>query len=275
MAEWDANNKTFLITGGASGLGALYAEAFLKEGAKNVAILDIAENLGRAKAESLNETYGNKVIFVKCDVSKEEDIVSAWDAVLVQFKQIDVIINNAGIMVDTPDMWRTASNVNWQGLVSFTLKGIKHMKRDEGGAGGTIMNIASTVALTKPAAFPIYSGSKMAVLHFSQCIAKRPFFENTGVRVLTLCLGPTDTALLENLVPKAYDPKVGQLMMAFVESNNVVYQKPESAVKVLVDMYKTGPPASFWLSLDNKPGQNITSTIDRAFNDFKTLLMPS
>uniref|UniRef100_A0A2H1VH14 SFRICE_007947 n=1 Tax=Spodoptera frugiperda TaxID=7108 RepID=A0A2H1VH14_SPOFR len=274
MAEWDANNKTFLITGGASGLGALYAEAFLKEGAKNVAILDIAENLGKAKAESLNKTYGNKVIFVKCDVSKEEDIVSAWDSVLAQFKQIDVIVNNAGIMVDAPNVWRTASDVNWQGLVSFTLKGISHMKKDEGGAGGTIMNIASTVAFMKLGAFPIYSGSKMAVLHFSQCIAMPPFFEITGVRVVTLCLGPTDTALLENLGPKAYDPRVGQLMIDVIESqkHKVVYQKPESAVKVLVEMYKTGPPASIWLSLDNKPGQNITLTIDRAFKDFENLL---
>ncbi|KAH9638154.1 hypothetical protein HF086_014024 [Spodoptera exigua] len=202
MAEWDASNKTFLITGGASGLGALYAEAFLKEGAMNVAILDIAEDLGKAKAENLNKAYGNKVIFVKCDVSKEEDIESAWDAVLAQFKQVDVIINNAGIMVDAPNMWRTASDVNWQGLVSFSLKGIKHMKKDEGGAGGTIVNIASTVTLTKLVAFPIYSGSKMAVLHFSQCIAMPPFFEHTGVRVLTLCLGLTDTALLENLVTR-------------------------------------------------------------------------
>ncbi|KAF9812644.1 hypothetical protein SFRURICE_018074 [Spodoptera frugiperda] len=217
MAEWDANNKTFLITGGASGLGAA-----------NVAILDIAENLGKAKAESLNKTYGNKVIFVKCDVSKEEDIVSAWDSVLAQFKQIDVIVNNAGIMVDAPNVWRTASDVNWQGLVSFTLKGISHMKKDEGGAGGTIMNIASTVAFMKLGAFPIYSGSKMAVLHFSQCIAS--------------------------------------------QKHKVVYQKPESAVKVLVEMYKSGPPASIWLSLDNKPGQNITLTIDRAFKDFENLL---
>ncbi|CAH0687861.1 unnamed protein product [Spodoptera exigua] len=275
MAEWDASNKTFLITGGASGLGALYAEAFLKEGAMNVAILDIAEDLGKAKAESLNKAYGNKVIFVKCDVSKEEDIESAWDAVLAQFKQVDVIINNAGIMVDAPNMWRTASDVNWQGLVSFSLKGIKHMKKDEGGAGGTIVNIASTVTLTKLVAFPIYSGSKMAVLHFSQCIAMPPFFEHTGVRVLTLCLGLTDTALLENLVTKAYDPKIGQLMMAFSESQNVMYQKPESAVEVLVHMYKCGPPGSVWLSVDDKPGQNITPTIDNAFKDFEKLLLHS
>ena len=83
---------------------------------QKVALLDIAVEVGKATAERLNKLHGNKVVFIKCDVSKEEDITSAFDSVLAQFKQIDVIVNNAGVMVDTPEVWRTASNVNWVGL---------------------------------------------------------------------------------------------------------------------------------------------------------------
>ena len=82
---------------------------------QNVAILDIAEEVGRATAERLNKVHGNKAVFFKCDVSKEEDITSAFDSVLAQFKQIDVIVNNAGNMADAPDTWRAATDVNWVG----------------------------------------------------------------------------------------------------------------------------------------------------------------
>ena len=82
---------------------------------QNIALLDIAVEVGKATAERLNTVHGNKAVFIKCDVSKEVDITSAFDSVLAQFKQIDVIINNAGIMVDAADTWRTASDVNWVG----------------------------------------------------------------------------------------------------------------------------------------------------------------
>ncbi|KAJ8718409.1 hypothetical protein PYW08_002646 [Mythimna loreyi] len=271
MAQWDAKDKTFLITGGASGLGARFAESFLKLGAKNVIILDIAQELGKATAERLNKAHGDKAVFIKCDVSKEEDITNAFDSVLAQFKQIDVIINNAGVMADAPDTWRKAADLNWQGLVSFTLKGVQHMRKDEGGAGGTIINISSIAALVRVPYVPIYEGSKIAVLHFSQCLALDPFYDDTGIRVLTICFGATDTAILQNLESKSYHPKLGKIMAASLVPKDA-RQKVESAATALVEMFKIGAPGSIWLSIDNKPVREITSAIDRAFTDFENLL---
>lgn len=51
--------------------------------------------------------------FIKCDVSKEEEINNCFQEALNRIKRIDVIINNAGIMDDSIDAWRTASDVNW------------------------------------------------------------------------------------------------------------------------------------------------------------------
>lgn len=51
------------------------------------------------------------------------------------------------------------------------MKGLKHMRKDEGGTGGTIINIASTAAIYRWRHLPIYAGSKLAVLHFSQSLA--------------------------------------------------------------------------------------------------------
>ncbi|KAJ8714495.1 hypothetical protein PYW07_002720 [Mythimna separata] len=274
MAEWDAKDKIFLITGAASGLGAQYAQAFLELGAKNVAILDIAEELGAATAERLNAAHGNKAVFIKCDVSKEEDIARAFDAVLAHFKQIDVIINNAGVMVDAPDMWRTATDINYQGVVSFTLKGVNYMRKDKGGLGGTIINISSSAALTKAPALPVYYGSKIAVLHFSQCLADAPFYENTGIRVLTMCIGPTDTPLLQNLEARAYERCIGEVLANKVVTEGIVFQKPASAVAAMVQMFKAGAPGSIWFSNANKPAIDITPVIDGAFKDFRKLFLP-
>ncbi|KAJ8718408.1 hypothetical protein PYW08_002645 [Mythimna loreyi] len=271
MAQFNAKDKIFLITGGASGLGAGFVESFLRHGAKYVVILDIAEDLGKATAERLNKAHGDKAVFIKCDVSKEEEITSAFDSVLAQFKQIDVIINNAGVMMDAPDTWRTASNVNWQGVVSFTLKGVQHMRKDEGGAGGTIINVSSIAALSRVPYVPIYEGSKIAILHFSQCLAMDPFYEDTGIRVLTICFGTTDTAILQNLETRSYHPKLGKIMATAI-ATDYEYQTVESAVTALVEMFKIGAPGSIWLAVDNKPVREITADVDRVFTDLENLL---
>lgn len=80
---------------------------------QSIAILDIAEKVGKDTEERLNKTYGNKVVFIKCDVSKEDEIKNAFDAVVAKFKKVDVIVNNAGIMNDNPQMWRVACDVNY------------------------------------------------------------------------------------------------------------------------------------------------------------------
>ncbi|KAJ0172863.1 hypothetical protein K1T71_011039 [Dendrolimus kikuchii] len=273
MAQYKVEGKTFLITGGASGLGAAYVEPFLNLGAKSIAILDIAEKTGKAFADRMNETNPGKVIFIKCDVSKEEEIARAFNEVLVAFKQIDVVINNAGIMVDNPEVWRTACDVNWQGVVSFTMKAINHMSKAEGGVGGTIINIASAVATRKTQYLPIYSGSKAAVLHFSQSIAMDPFFSQTGVRILTMCYDVTDTPLLQGLEKRTYDPKLAKPLLDYVAAMPNEFQKISSAVNALVLMCQTGAPGSIWYVGDDKPGRDITSIIDEGFADFQKKIL--
>ncbi|XP_050665834.1 15-hydroxyprostaglandin dehydrogenase [NAD(+)]-like [Leptidea sinapis] len=267
-SQWKTQDKVFLITGGASGLGAEYVKIFLQLGAKSMAVLDIAEAVGKTFVASLNETYPGKAMFIKCDVSKEDEIKTAFQQVLDANKRIDVIINNAGIMNDAPNQWRTASDVNWQGLVSFTLKGMEHMRKDKGGAGGTIINISSIAALYKYPNLPIYCGAKMAVLHFGQTLSVPPFFDSTGVRVLTICFGPTLTPLMDNLTERSVDREFGEAYLKSVIDLSAI-QRIESAVTAFVKMFKEGEPGSIWLSVKNKPGMDITSDINKTFDEFK------
>lgn len=269
----DAQGKNIIITGGASGLGAEYAEVFLKLGAKNIAILDIAEKVGEATAARLNESKPNCVIFVKCDVSDESNIQKAFDEVVDKFGRIDVLVNNAGIMNDSPAFFRTACDVNWKGLVSFTYKAIYHMSKEEGGVGGTIINISSTAALTKFPYLPTYNGTKIAVLHFTQCLAMEPFYQTTGIRLLTICFGPTDTPLLQGLEKRAYTEKRGKDFEEIIPRLNIKFQKVESAVNSFIKMFETGSPGSIWLSCKDRPVQDITSAIDNTFAELNKLII--
>ncbi|KAL0870991.1 hypothetical protein ABMA27_004808 [Loxostege sticticalis] len=265
--------KTFLITGGASGLGAGYVESFLKDGAKSVAILDISEQAGKALVEKLNKVYPGKVIFIKWDVSNEENLIRAFNEVVEKFKTVDVLINNAGIMNDSSHIWRKASEVNYLGLVSLTLKGIKHMNKEEGGKGGTIINVASVAAFMKNPFLPIYAGAKAAVLQFTHSIASG-LTEDTGVRVMTMCFGATDTPLLHNLDKLVYDQKFGKVLLDLVDDDYII-QKAESAIKGVVDTFKQGYNKSVWLVADDKPVQDITQLINNAYEKIQKAIYPS
>ncbi|XP_050665830.1 15-hydroxyprostaglandin dehydrogenase [NAD(+)]-like isoform X2 [Leptidea sinapis] len=267
-SQSEAQYKVFLITGGASGLGAEYAKIFLQLGAKNVAVLDIAEAVGKTFVASLNEKYPVKAMFIKCDVSKEDEIKTAFQQVLDANKRIDVIINNAGIFNDSPHLWRTASDVNWQGVVSFTLKGMEHMRKDKGGTGGTIINISSAAALLKCPSFPMYCGAKLAVLHFGQTLSVPPFFDRTGIRILTICIGPTLTPIVDNLHERSLDTTLVETYLKTIDDPRL-YQRIDSAVTAFVKMFQEGEPGSIWLSINNKPGIDITSDINQAFDEFK------
>ncbi|VVC97416.1 unnamed protein product [Leptidea sinapis] len=242
--QWEAQDKVFLITGGASGLGAEYTKLFLEQGAKNVAVLDIAEDVGKTLVVSLNEKYPGKAAFFKCDVSKEENIKTAFQQVLDAYKKID------------------------QGVVSFTLKGLDHMRKDEGGAGGTIINISSVAAIFRIPHLPIYCGTKIAVLHFSQCLAMSPVMDKTGVRILTICFGPTDTPLMEDGLERSVDRKAAEIILAAIEPK---FQKVESAVSALLTMFKEGELGSIWYSIKDKPVRDITLVVKRAFDEFENM----
>ncbi|XP_072945091.1 uncharacterized protein [Epargyreus clarus] len=271
MAEgWCCADKTCIVTGGASGIGALNVQWFLREGAR-VAILDVAEEKGKELQTRLNLLYTGKVLFYKCDMTDEEQISRAFDRVVEDFKRVDIIINNAGIFADTPNVWRRACDVNWQGVVSLTLKGIKHMRKDQGGEGGTIINVSSVAALVRFPYLPIYNGSKAAVLHFSQTISLNPFFETTGVRILVMCYGATDTSLLSNIENKTWDEVLGKNVTKMV-APAVPVQRAESAAAALYSMYKKAANGSIWLSVNDKEGKDITSTVDAAFKNFENIL---
>lgn len=199
MTYSDLSGKVVLITGGASGLGAAAAEAFLAEGCK-VAIVDISE-------EALAETAGrldasDRLITVVADVSREEDVQRYVERTVEAFGTIDVFFNNAGIegkvapIVEqkVEDFDRViAINVRgcWLGL-KYVLP-VMYAKKS-----GSIINTSSIGGLVAgPLPVSPYVASKFAIHGLTRIAAN----ESAGyhVRVNSVHPSPANTRMMRSL----------------------------------------------------------------------------
>ena len=191
--------KVALITGGGSGMGKVAAALFAGEGAK-VVLTDVADEAGEATAAEI----GDAALFVHADVSREADARAMVEAAVSRFGRLDVLYNNAGVMlpadgsVDATDeaIWDTTLAVNVKGVAFGCKYGIPAMIAN---GGGSIINVASFVAwLGAATSQTAYTASKGAVLAMTREIAVE--YARKGVRCNALCPGPVETPLLMQLL---------------------------------------------------------------------------
>ena len=137
----DLNNKVAIITGSAQGLGKAFAVRLLEVGVK-VCSSDLNKDKGEAALKELKERFGeDKVYFVPCDVTKEEEFKNLFDKAEEHFKVgcIDILSNNAGI--NTNYGWRKCMEVNIMAVMNGTEIAMERMKK--AGKPGQIINTAS------------------------------------------------------------------------------------------------------------------------------------
>ncbi|XP_075969299.1 15-hydroxyprostaglandin dehydrogenase [NAD(+)]-like [Anticarsia gemmatalis] len=260
---YEARDKVAFVTGAAAGIGAGIVQAFLDEGAKHVAALDVDATSGKALENELNAKYGeNKVRFHKCDVTTNE-LDAVYDNVVNDFGYIDVVVNCAGIMNDRPNVYLKEIEVNLSALIKSSFKAFDLMRKDHGGKGGTIINISSIVGLFQASLLPVYTATKSAVLQFSNCLGAPPHYSRSEVRVLTLCFGCTDTSLFSTTKMGAFDKETDQLLLDSM--GKLPMQKPESAVKGLMHAFKHGETATTWLVTSERPAEDITDNVTKAY----------
>ncbi|XP_068629701.1 15-hydroxyprostaglandin dehydrogenase [NAD(+)]-like [Battus philenor] len=264
---YNLNDKVVLITGAATGIGARVVRLALDEGAKHVAVLDIAEEAGIALQNELNSKHGNnKASFIKCDVSNAEQLLAAFDKVKNKFGYIDVVVNNAGILNDNHKMYVKQIDVNVTALVTSSLKAFELMRKDQGGKGGTIINIASVAAICVVPVTPIYSATKAAVLKFTTAMGTDIYYSRTEVRFISICFGATDTALLSKEKMGSFDTHVETVILNSLAS--LKWQRPESAAQGVIDAYKKGTSGSVWVVAGDKPASDVTDLYNKSFEVF-------
>jgi NAD(P)-dependent dehydrogenase (short-subunit alcohol dehydrogenase family) len=193
------DGKVALITGGGSGMGRVASELFAVEGAK-VVLTDVNDEAGAATADAI----GEHALYVHADVSKESEAESMVRAAIDRFGRLDILYNNAGVMlsddgsVHTTDesIWDTTLSINVKGVAFGCKYGIPAMLEN---GGGSIINVASFVAwLGAATSQTAYTASKGAVLAMTREIAVE--YARKGVRCNALCPGPIDTPLLAELL---------------------------------------------------------------------------
>ncbi|XP_061712015.1 15-hydroxyprostaglandin dehydrogenase [NAD(+)]-like [Cydia pomonella] len=261
----DLNGKVALVTGAANGVGAGMVRLLLAEGAKHVAILDIDETRGTAFQNELNAEYGaHKSKFYQCDVTNDDQLFAAFQSVVAGHGGLDLVVNNAGIMNDGPHVYKKEISINVTALITSTLKALELMRTDEGGKGGTVINIASVAGLCQFSVMPIYWATKAAVIQFSNCIGKEDYYEKTGVRVLAICFGATDTSLISGQKLGSLDKNMaGENISSFIYESHV--QRMESAAQSVIDAYKKGSSGSTWIATRDLPAMDITDNVNRAY----------
>lgn len=170
------DGKVVMITGASKGIGRAMAKGFADSGAKVV----INYNSSQAEAESLLKDIhknGGEAIIVQADVSKKEDVDRLFDQALDAYGRIDVLVNNAGALLQrasieeyAEEMWDRVYAVNIKSAFLCSQKVIPIMKKQ---GGGKIINLSSQAARNGGGSGSVpYASAKGAVLTFTKGLAK-------------------------------------------------------------------------------------------------------
>lgn len=219
-------DKVVVITGASRGIGRATAFQFALEGASVVVNYCNAE-LSADEVVSKISGLGGKATAIKCDVSEETEVKEMFKKVKGVYGGVDIIINNAGIVYDTPlldktvEQWRRTLNVNLIGTFLCSKYGAQEMKER---GGGSIVNISSTNGInTLSTEAADYDASKAGVISLTKNLAEElaPF-----IRVNSVAPGWVKTEINKDLPEKTTIEETKRILV-----NR--FAEPEEIAKVI------------------------------------------
>ena len=195
--------KVAIVTGAATGIGRVGAQLLAREGAK--VVVSTGRNVaGGNETVKLIEEAGGEAIFVRCDVSKEDEVRAMVDKCVEAYGRLDYAFNNAGVgpdgvrvplgsIVDLPtEIWDRTIGINLTGVFLCLKYEMKQMIKQ--GSGGAIVNTSSGAAVKPGPDFCAYNSSKAGQDNLTRSAALEggPY----GIRVNAIRPGPIQNTLL-------------------------------------------------------------------------------
>ena len=212
----EIKNSTFIVTGGASGLGAATARILASAGG-NVVVADLNADAGNALAKELGRAR-----FIKIDVSAEADAEAAVALALKEFGGLQGLVNCAGIAIAESTLGKNGPHplANFSRVITVNLIGSFNMIRlaadamakgqaNAGGERGVIINTASVAAYDGQIGQVAYSASKGGIVGMTLPIARD--LSRSGIRVVTIAPGIFETPMMKGL-PKEAQEALGKMV---------------------------------------------------------------
>ena len=193
-------NVKVVVTGGAKGIGGACVKAFTEGGAK-VCILDIDQ-----AGQEFADTLGDETFFIHCDVSKEDEVKTAFKKIEKKLGAVEVLVNNAGIQryytvtETSEEEWDLVMNVNLKSAFLCSKYAIPMMVNNK---KGCVINVASVQSFISQKNVAPYTTSKTALLGLTRSIAV-DYAPN--IRSIAVCPGTVDTPMFRSSIQESPNP---------------------------------------------------------------------
>jgi len=198
-------DKITFITGGGTGIGRATAELFYEEGA-NLFLVGRREDLLREVSELTHASY------VDCDISEEDQIISAVERAIGQYGRIDILVNNAGVLLDGGPLEELdlkvlydTFSVNVAGTLMVSKYALREMNR-----GGSVVNVSSIFWVVGANNMVAYTASKGAIISATRAMAIE--YASKGIRVNCISPSVTETEMIRGLFDK--NPQLEEVLVS-------------------------------------------------------------
>ena len=206
-------NKTAIITGSSKGIGKSTALLFAKEGAKIVINYLSSEEDALSIVNEI-KNIGSDAIAIKCDISKEDDVIEMIQKTINTFGEIDILVNNAGVVFDVPlfektvKQWKQTMETNLIGTFLCSKYASPYMLKK---GSGKIINISSTNGINtlSPEAAD-YDASKAGVINLTKNLAKELA---PKIQVNSVAPGWVDTEMNKDLPKDFIEEEINKIYM--------------------------------------------------------------
>jgi len=223
-------DRVILITGGSSGIGKATAKVFAEEGAK-VVIASRGEEKGKDAAREI-EAIGGDIIFVRTDVSQEDQVKNLVSSAVSKYGRVDFAFNNAGVegkgarlAKETLEMWNSIMDINLKGVWLCMKYEIVQMLKQ---GGGVIINNSSSSGLGGAPRLTIYSASKHGVVGLTKGAALEYIADN--IRINALCPGIIKTPMHDERLNTT--PGLQEIMLSMIPMRK--FGKPEEVAAAVM-----------------------------------------